>query len=416
MLIDSLMIIYISIITTYYILVNATGLAINLYCKRFDVKRTEDYQPMVSVVMSCFNEGETVYNTIKSMRHSDYPVDKLEILAFDDCSQDDSFDWMLKAQQDFPHVIARKNKINQGKAHNVLAAVSISQGEVIVSIDSDCIFDPKAIKELVSCFTEPKIAAVGGRVGVRNANVNWLTRFQTIAYALSFLVIKSPEKIFRKIQCLSGPLVAIRRDCFNEIKEEIANRNFLGIKITNGEDRALTQMLLLKGYDTYLNIDALCYTTVPVSLAQYTKQQLRWRRSAIGQYFQAAISLPKMIVNSGILSTLFSIMPIFVLLAWNMLVITSWLAGKVIFTMMAIVLCHFAFGPCIVLAFYYYTRQSKQWDLKNISLFDLLFCRLLAAFWYPVSTIVITLFAIFTLDDGGWVTRESAELPLNAET
>src|SRR5262249_16771781 len=149
------------------------------------------------------------------------------------------------------------------------------------------IFDPSAIKELVSCFTEPKIAAVGGRVGVSNANINWLTRFQTIAYALSFLIIKSPEKICRKIQCFSGPLVAIRRQCFDEIKGEIEHRNFFGIKITNGEDRALTQMLLLRGYNTYLNINALCYTNVPTTLAQYIKQQLRWRRSAVGQYFQA---------------------------------------------------------------------------------------------------------------------------------
>lgn len=412
---DILMAAYVLIILTYYILISAIGIAVNLYCKRFDVKRRNDFQPTVSVVMSCFNEGKAVYETIKSMRLSNYPIDHLEIIAIDDCSKDDSFFWMEKAAQDFSHVIVKQNKENQGKAHNVLTAAAISRGDVIVSIDSDCLFDCAAIKELVSCFSEPKIAAVGGRVGVSNCNINWLTRFQTMSYAYSFLVMKSPEKLFRKIQCLSGPLVAIRRECFNEIKREIAQRNFFGIKITNGEDRALTQMLLLRGYDTYLNIHALCYTNVPTSLPQYIKQQLRWRRSAVGQYFQTALCLSKMVLNSGFISTLFSIMPIFILLAWNMLAITSWYAGNIHVVMMFIVISHLFSGPCIALIFYYYAYQTNDSDLKKISLVDLLWSRILSAFWYPVSAVVITLFALFTLDDGGWVTRGRDDKLTNTE-
>lgn len=404
--IDNLMIFFIFVITTYYVTMNTIGLLINIYGKRFQVKRNYHYQPTVSVIISCFNEGQSIYNTIKSMRLSDYPVEKLTIYAFDDCSHDDSFYWIEKGARDFPNVIAKRNQINQGKAHSVLSAAAISDGEVIVSVDSDCIFEPNAIKELISCFAEPKIGAVGGRVGISNSNVNWLTRFQTLTYAVSFLLVKSCENVFRKIQCLSGPLVAIRRECFNEIKDEIAARSFLGVKITNGEDRALTQMLLMKGYDTYLNNDALCYTNVPVTLAQYAKQQLRWRRSAIGQFFQLVHRLPQMVFNNGLLSSIFSFFPIFVLLIWNLVIISAWLSGNILHAMLAIVLCHFTIGPCIVLIFYYYASHSNYHDLKAISLFDLLISRLLGAFWYPVSSIVITLFALCTLDDGGWVTRE----------
>ena len=108
MSIDSLMIFFIFIITTYYTLVNASGIFINIYCKRFNVKRNYDYQPSVSVVMSCFNEGESVYNTIKSMRLSDYPIEKLKIYVFDDCSHDDSFFWIQKASLDFVNVMAKR--------------------------------------------------------------------------------------------------------------------------------------------------------------------------------------------------------------------------------------------------------------------------------------------------------------------
>lgn len=402
-------------VSTYYVLVNASGFIINLFCKPLNLKKNYTYQPIVSVVMSCFNEGEAVYKTIESMRASNYPIEKLEILVFDDCSKDDSFIWIQKAAADFPNVIGRQSKKNQGKAHNVLDAVAISKGEIIVSVDSDCVFEPNAILELMACFTDKKIAAVGGRVGVRNANENWLTRFQCMAYAISFLLIKSSENIFRKIQCLSGPLVAIRRSCFEEIKHSVATRNFLGIKITNGEDRALTQMLLMRGYDTYLNCESICTTTVPTTVSQYAKQQLRWRRSAVGQYVQLLCTLPTMLRHNGLLSCIFSVLPIFVLLSWNILLITVWLSGNILSSLMAIVLCHLTLGPCIAIVFYIYARKSRYADLKTISLYDLIFCRIFAAFWYPISTVVITLFALFTLDDGGWVTRESRSQTQNKE-
>ena len=154
---ESLGFFFIFIITTYYILVNTLGIFINTHCKRFHVQKNYTYQPTVSVVMSCFNEGESVYKTIESMRLSDYPVDKLKIYVFDDCSKDDSFLWIQKAVQKFPNIFGYCNKTNQGKATNVLNAVAISDGEIIVSVDSDCIFEPDAIKELVACFTEEKM-------------------------------------------------------------------------------------------------------------------------------------------------------------------------------------------------------------------------------------------------------------------
>jgi cellulose synthase/poly-beta-1,6-N-acetylglucosamine synthase-like glycosyltransferase len=402
--INHLVILFALTVACYALLVYALGFVVNLYFKRFDVKRDYSYEPTVSVMMSCFNEGEAVYNTIKSMCQSNYPIDKLEVLAFDDCSSDDSFAWIVKAAKDYPNVIAKKNANNQGKAHTVLDAAAIAKGEIIVGVDSDCMFDPNAIRELVACFTEPKIAAVGGRVGVSNANDNWLTRCQTVFYTLSFMVVKSSENLFRKIQCLSGPLVAIRRECFDEVRDEIANRTFLGVKITNGEDRALTQMLLRKGYNTYVNKDAVCWTTVPTELGQYTKQQLRWRRSAVGQWLEALYRLPQMVFNNGVLSALFSLLPIFVMLAWNMLVINAWVSGNLANVMAKMILFHLLLAPFIAIAYNHFARKLFKEDAVD-STYTLIFSLMLASLWFPFSGLIITLFASFTLDDGGWVTR-----------
>ena len=90
MIIEKLIFIFALMVACYAVFMYTSGFIINLYFKRLDVKRDYTYQPKVSVILSCFNESEVVYRTIKSMRESNYPVEKLEILAFDDCSKDDS--------------------------------------------------------------------------------------------------------------------------------------------------------------------------------------------------------------------------------------------------------------------------------------------------------------------------------------
>jgi len=54
-------------------------------------QKNYSYEPTVSVLMPCYNEGRTVYETIESISKSNYPNEKFEVIAQDDCSADDSY-------------------------------------------------------------------------------------------------------------------------------------------------------------------------------------------------------------------------------------------------------------------------------------------------------------------------------------
>ena len=144
------------------------GIILKLAFPSAKIKKDYTYQPTVSVLMPCYNEGKTVYETIESISKSNYPSDKFEVIAQDDYSADDSYEWMLKAQRDFTNIRIRagRNEANSGKARTVCNALQHSTADIIISIDSDCIFHPDAIRELTACFAEPRIGSVGGRVGV----------------------------------------------------------------------------------------------------------------------------------------------------------------------------------------------------------------------------------------------------------
>jgi len=223
----------------------------------------QDYalEPTVSILLPCFNEGPDVYNSIRTILECDYPAGKFGVIATDDRSRDDSWEWLQKAAADFPgRVIARQNSRNMGKSRTLIDASHLSTSDIILVIDSDCIFAKDTIRELVSCFADPKMGVVGGTVGVRNPNTNSLTQVQTYVYFLAFDLWKTFENWTKSVTCVGGYLMAIRRHLFEQIEPKILTRNWFGVEVMEGEDRYITHHALLLGYDTYVNPKARCWT------------------------------------------------------------------------------------------------------------------------------------------------------------
>jgi hyaluronan synthase len=106
------------------------GLILKWSVRGTKIEKDFTYQPTVSVLMPCYNEGRTVYETIASISKSNYPNDRLQVFAQDDCSADDSYQWMLKAQRDFTNIPVHvgRNAENSGKARTVCIFSLIADG------------------------------------------------------------------------------------------------------------------------------------------------------------------------------------------------------------------------------------------------------------------------------------------------
>jgi cellulose synthase/poly-beta-1,6-N-acetylglucosamine synthase-like glycosyltransferase len=75
------------------------GIILKLSFPSTGIQKDYTYQPSVRVLMPCFNEGKTVYETIESISKRNYPNKSFEVRAQDDRSVNDSCEWMLKAQR-----------------------------------------------------------------------------------------------------------------------------------------------------------------------------------------------------------------------------------------------------------------------------------------------------------------------------
>lgn len=366
------------------------------------IKKDYSYQPTVSVLLPCYNEGKAVYDTIASISKSDYPKDKFEIIAQDDCSVDDSYEWMLQAQRDFRdlRITVQRNHVNSGKARTVCNALGRSSSEIIISIDSDCIFDANAIRELTACLSESNMGAVGGRVGVSNPNESVITAIQTFVYYAAFHLYKIPENWTRSIGCISGCLFAIRRELLLKIEPVVRERHWFGIPVNQGEDRFMTHLVLLQGYGTYVNNDALCWTKVPTTLSQLFKQQLRWRQSILRDLFFTLKTLPQHVLKlhpNAILNLVLTPLGAIVALLMAVTMLTgdplSWA------------------GPAPLLV-YLLIAAACSWAIRRYSPRErvrnpLVFGAYVA--WWLVSNLFLTPLALCTMDSRDWGTRSKEE-------
>jgi N-acetylglucosaminyltransferase len=369
--------------------------------RRSKIDETIDgYEPTVTVVVPLYNEGRSIYDTIVSLVQLDYPKEKLSITVVDDCSTDDSYEWACKAAREHSNVRVLRNPVNVGKRKGINHAVREATSEIIVSVDSDVIVYPTAIRELVRRFVTPEIAAVGGRVHVSNPNQNWLTRLQTIKYYFGQEHLKNLERGLRSVMCLSGCLTAYRRHVLMQLEPILENRNILGIPIKYGEDRFLTHQIVKHGYRTVMTMKAMCFTKAAPTMKGYFAQQLRWKRSNIVDF----------IVGLGHAWTLHPLLclqylsMLLLLLVYPFVIITNVQRGE----FLDLAMFHVALTGGFA-AIYYFApsvRALPPWLRVHPIAF------LPMAVLMPVAYLLLTPLGLFTLDSGSWETRGHSAPPL----
>jgi cellulose synthase/poly-beta-1,6-N-acetylglucosamine synthase-like glycosyltransferase len=361
---------------------------------KFDETRN-DYEPTVAIVVPLFNEGEGIYRTVLSLLEQEYPPEKLEIVVVDDCSTDDSLVWARRAAEGRPQVRVIASPENQGKRRAINLGVRSTQAEIIVSVDSDVLVDPRAVRQLVARFVSPKIAAVGGRTYVVNRGDNWLTKMVEVKFYFAQEWLKDLERTFRSVMCLSGCLTAYRRYVLLELEPILENREILGVPIKYGEDRFLTRQIVKAGYQTVYTTAAYCETAAPRNLRAYFSQQLRWRRSNLVDLLSGMTHAWRL----HPVVTFHYLLLLAVLLAYPVIIVHGLLTDE-LFPMLVRHL-----GLVALLGVIYW------WDTRSLPVERRVppWAFLPIAVLMPATYLLFTPLALFTLDSGSWETRGSQQ-------
>jgi len=244
---------------------------------------TDDELPTCTVIVPAYNEGKQVWETLKSLANSDYPEGKLQLLAIDDGSKDDTWYWMQEAKRLLgDRVTIFQQPKNQGKRHALYRGFNLGTGEVFVTVDSDSVVNPNTLRNLVSPFVVDKnCGAVAGNIRVLNNKKALLPKMLDVSFVLSFEFVRSAESSLNSVLCTPGALAAYRRSAVFACLPEWINQTFMGKPSDIGEDRAMTNMILKQGHKVLFQRNAYAYTNVPENYTGLYKMFIRWGRSNV---------------------------------------------------------------------------------------------------------------------------------------
>ena len=239
--------------------------------------------PVCTVIIPAYNEGETIKLALESVCRSEYPADKLEIIAVNDGSIDDTLRWMQQAAEESGgriRVITYPE--NHGKRYALYQGVRSGSGEVFVTVDSDSLLKPDALARMVSPFRrDHSVGAVSGNVRVANLEGGIFPPMIDAGFTFAFDFIRAGQTVFKSVFCTPGALSAYRRTALMPLLNEWLNQTFFGQPAGIGEDRALTNLILRQGYGVIMQRSAYIYTNVPECYRGISKMLLRWERSNI---------------------------------------------------------------------------------------------------------------------------------------
>ena len=238
--------------------------------------------PFLTVIIPAYNEGAMVEQAINAVAASDYPAARLEIVCIDDGSLDDTWFYIQRARRRHPHLVRPiRFAANRGKKEGLYAGFRRGRGEIFVTIDSDSLIAPDALRHLVApLMHEARIGAVAGNVKVHNRHGSLMGKMQGVRF-VNLDYLRASQSLYRAVICTPGSLSAYRRSALLPCLAAWRRQTFLGAPCRHSEDRALTNFILRGGHYTYYQRTALVYTLVPETYAGVCRMYLRWERGNV---------------------------------------------------------------------------------------------------------------------------------------
>lgn len=220
--------------------------------------------PGVTIIVPCYNEEKTIYNTVRSLLALDYPKDKLKIIVVDDGSTDNTWGAIQRFAKNPSVEVFQKE--NGGKHVAVNFALERTTTPFVGGLDADSFVDPQALKRIMTYFEDAETMAVAPSIIVHEPQ-NILQKAQKAEYDMSVFT-KKMLAFMGAIHVTPGPFSIFRKKVFDDLGPYR--------KAHNTEDQEIALRMQEHGYKIEHCPDAYVYTVSPNTVPKLYRQRKRW--------------------------------------------------------------------------------------------------------------------------------------------
>ncbi|MCA1591767.1 MAG: glycosyltransferase family 2 protein, partial [Acidobacteria bacterium] len=173
--------------------------------------RRAECEPMVSVIITAYNEERDLRGKLENTLALDYPREKLKIIVASDCSTDATDD--IAREFSARGVQLHRQPTRAGKTSAQNAAVELARGEIILFSDATTLYEPDVVREMVPYFADAEVGCVAGRLIYVDPEGTSVGRGAQSYWSYETF-LKRHESRTRSLIGASGCLYAVRRAAY----------------------------------------------------------------------------------------------------------------------------------------------------------------------------------------------------------
>lgn len=176
----------------------------------------EDSQlPDVAFMVCAYNEQDVVEMKMQNIHELDYPKDKLHVVWVTDGTLDNTNEY-LKA---YPEVEVIYSPERRGKTAALNHGLSMVTSDITVMTDANTMVNREAIREIVRCMQDPKVACVAGEKRVMSRHEGEIAAEGEGLYWKYESALKRLDSELYSAMGAAGELNAIRTHLYERMPE-----------------------------------------------------------------------------------------------------------------------------------------------------------------------------------------------------
>lgn len=344
------------------------------------------YYATVSIVTPVYNENPAVFTQALASWEANRPSEIIAVIDHTDKTCIDIFKAFAKRFKGAKLIVTDI----PGKRPALALGIEKAKSEIIALVDSDTIWAARVLKNGLCPFHDVKVAGVATYQSVLNPKTFAQKIFDAqldLRYRHEYPFLAATGNA---LVCLSGRTAFYRRSVIVPMLPDLVHETFLGTPVISGDDKRLTYLVLAAGWKVAYQSNAHVYTPGMEDMGSYLKQRLRWTRNSLRADLKAIAqgwplrhpSLFFFQIDKLLQSFIVILSPIFFFVS---LYYHLWIAAVVIF-------CWWFLSRTIKL---YPHLHDKKHHITIVP----------GYVFYSFLTGIVKIYALFTLNTQGWITR-----------
>lgn len=345
-----------------------------------------NFKTSVSIVTPVYNENPKVFSRALYTWIENKP---LEIIAVIDHTDKRNIEIFKRFSIFFKAAKLIVTKI-PGKRPALALGIRKAKGEVVALVDSDTFWEKDVIKNGLIPFEDKKVGGVSTYQNVHYPKKLTQKIFDThldLRYSDEFPFLAASGDA---LICLSGRTAFYRRSAVLPLLDDLVNETFWGQPVISGDDKRLTYLVLENGWKLKFQNNSRVFTPGMKNFSSYLKQRLRWSRNSLRSDLKAIW---------GGLSFQYPALTFFqidkVLQAFVILLSPTFFIFSIVFRQWEVSILIFSWWMVSrAIKIYPHLRRRPQ-DIIILPFFVP----------YQFLTSIVKMYALFTLNSQGWITR-----------